>query len=293
MVKIDDKEKSKLFKWNLIMGFLHLVQGLFMVLISKENLTQIKIWLPEVNPVGRTFDLVPENWYQINLGYTISLFLFASAIAHFITIAPKIFDWYLDNLALKVNLIRWFEYAISSSIMVYVIAILCGINDGILLFALVSLNACMNLFGAIMEMHNSSLRQISLMKQLKVSSTEKINVDLDEDKEFKPNWASFIYGCFAGAMPWIIMAIYFFVSLDRLGDLAELPQRVKDVLNTVRWIFPILFIFFNLFAINMYLQYEKIGKWKSYLFGEKSYIILSLTAKSFLAWFIWGGTLRG
>ena len=293
MVKINDKYRSNLFKWNLIMGFLHLAQGLFMALISKESLTQIKIWLPQVNPMERSFDLAPENWYEINLGYTISLFLFASALAHFITIAPKIFDWYLDKLALKVNLIRWFEYALSSSIMVYVIAILCGINDGMLLFALVSLNACMNLFGAIMEMHNSSLRQISLMQQLKVSSSKKITVDLDEDKEFKPNWSSFIYGCFAGVVPWIIMAVYFFVSLDRLGNLEGLPQRVKDVLNTVRWIFPILFVFFNLFAINMYLQYSKFGKWKSYLFGEKTYIILSLVAKSFLAWFIWGGTLRG
>jgi hypothetical protein len=42
----------------------------------------------------------------------------------------------------------------------------------------------------------------------------------------------------------------------------------------------------------MVLQYKRVWKWKKYLFGEKAYIILSLLAKSFLAWFIWGGTLR-
>ncbi|MBC7471727.1 MAG: hypothetical protein H7196_00470 [candidate division SR1 bacterium] len=67
---------------------------------------------------------------------------------------------------------------------------------------------------------------------------------------------------------------------------------LKDTLNTVRFGFPGLFFFFNLFAINMVLQYKGIGKWKNYLFGEKVYIILSLLAKSFLAWFVWGGTLR-
>jgi len=42
----------------------------------------------------------------------------------------------------------------------------------------------------------------------------------------------------------------------------------------------------------MFLQYKKIGKWKDYLYGEKVYIILSLVAKSALAWQVFAGTLR-
>ncbi|MBU0976626.1 hypothetical protein KJ918_07545 [Patescibacteria group bacterium] len=34
------------------------------------------------------------------------------------------------------------------------------------------------------------------------------------------------------------------------------------------------------------------GKWKDYAFGEKVYILLSLFAKSALAWQVWGGTMR-
>ena len=37
-------------------------------------------------------------------------------------------------------------------------------------------------------------------------------------------------------------------------------------------------------AINMWLQYKKIGPWRNYLVGEKVYILLSLTAKAALAW---------
>jgi hypothetical protein len=278
--------------WNGIMGSLHLIQGLFMVFLSKENVTDISLWLPKIDITQKAASLQPEKWYSVNLGYTISSFLFLSAIAHFVTILPGVYEWYLKNLKYKINLIRWYEYALSSSVMVYVIAIECGIRDGFTLMLLCGLNAAMNLFGAAMEMHNSALRKLSVLKQTGNSDIEKVDFDLDEDSTFRPNWSTFLYGCFVGILPWIVMGTYFFVSLNRLGDVQDLPQKVKDVLNTVRLIFPILFVFFNLFAINMILQYKRVGAWKKYLFGEKAYIILSLLAKSFLAWFIWGGTLR-
>jgi hypothetical protein len=41
----------------------------------------------------------------------------------------------------------------------------------------------------------------------------------------------------------------------------------------------------------MFLQYKKVGPWKDYLFGERVYIILSLAAKTALAWMIYAGTL--
>ena len=58
-------------------------------------------------------------------------------------------------------------------------------------------------------------------------------------------------------------------------------------------IFFSLFVFFNSFAINQVLQYRKTGKWADYLYGEKVYVVLSLTAKSALAWQVFGGTLAG
>jgi hypothetical protein len=41
----------------------------------------------------------------------------------------------------------------------------------------------------------------------------------------------------------------------------------------------------------MFLQYKKVGPWKDYIFGERVYIILSLAAKTVLAWIIFAGTL--
>jgi hypothetical protein len=56
-------------------------------------------------------------------------------------------------------------------------------------------------------------------------------------------------------------------------------------------IFFSLFVFFNCFAINMFLQYKRIGPWRRYTFGEYGFIFLSLTAKSALAWQVFSGTL--
>jgi hypothetical protein len=50
-------------------------------------------------------------------------------------------------------------------------------------------------------------------------------------------------------------------------------------------------VFFNSFALNMFLQYRQVGRWRQYLFGEYAYIVLSLVAKSLLAWQVFGGTL--
>jgi len=56
-------------------------------------------------------------------------------------------------------------------------------------------------------------------------------------------------------------------------------------------IFVSLCLFFNSFAVNQVLQYKRVGKWRDYLYGERAYILLSLGAKTALAWQVFGGTL--
>ncbi len=259
-------QTKNLRRWNIAMGILHLVQGFFMWFVSKTTTFNIVLNLPSPDISNRFFELKAEDFIQINLGWAIAIFLLLSAVAHFLTISPKIYDWYEKNLTKEINLIRWWEYALSSSLMVVVIAALCGINDGAILFLLFIVNALMNFFGALMEKHNSALKLLY-------------------KDNYKTDWTAFIYGCLAGIAPWIVMGVYFFTSINRVNDQINIPDFVY-------WIFPTLFVFFNLFAFNMFLQYKKIGPWKDYIFGEKIYLILSLTAKTTLAWLIWGGTLR-
>ena len=134
---------------------------------------------------------------------------------------------------------------------------LCGIYEFSSLLLIFALNATMNLFGLMMELHNQTTQ--------------------------KTNWTAYIFGCFAGIIPWIVLGVYFFGSV-MLAE-GNFPEFVIGI-------FFSLAIFFNIFAINMVLQYRKKGKWADYLYGEKVYVILSLTAKTALAWQVFAGTLR-
>lgn len=76
--------------------------------------------------------------------------------------------------------------------------------------------------------------------------------------------------------------IAFLSALNSAG--AEPPGFVYAII-------PTIFVFFNIFAVNRALQYRKVGPWKDYLFGERIDIVLSLLAKTALAWMIFFGTL--
>jgi len=59
-----------------------------------------------------------------------------------------------------------------------------------------------------------------------------------------------IVGGIAGILPWIAIGIYFFGSVSTGSG---------TVPTFVYFIPPILFIFFFSFALNMFLQYKKVG----------------------------------
>ncbi len=267
---------NELRVWNLVMGILHLVQGIIMITLSNGSTFLTKLYLPVPDVATRSASIVAEDFIEINLGYAIAAFLLLSAVAHFITILPRVHQWYLNNLKKEINLIRWWEYALSSSLMIVVVAALSFVDDASTLLLIFFSNAAMNLFGAMMEKNNSLLKQNAKLEK-------KINKE--KAVEYKTDWSGYLYGIFAGLAPWIIVFTYFYATLDRVDSITPIPDFVKTIV-------PVLFISFNTFAINMFLQYKKIGPWKNYLFGEKMYIILSLVAKSILAWIIFGGTLR-
>jgi hypothetical protein len=92
----------------------------------------------------------------------------------------------------------------------------------------------------------------------------------------------FWFGCLAGIVPWIVIAI--FVIAPGAAREVQTPGFVYGIIIS-------LFVLFNCFALVQYLQYKPVGKWSHYLRGEKAYIVLSLVAKSALAWQVFAGTL--
>jgi hypothetical protein len=69
------------------------------------------------------------------------------------------FDSYRYGLRRGYNKFRWWEYSLSSSVMIALISMLFGVYDMITLVAIMSINASMNLFGLLFEVMNSYLRE--------------------------------------------------------------------------------------------------------------------------------------
>lgn len=247
--------KQGLRKFNLAMGGMHLVQGLLILIFSKDFTLPINGTFLKFNEA--TFHLEPASkvLFNLPLPILIAIFFFLSAAAHLI-IATVYNKKYNSDLDKGINKARWIEYSISASIMMVSIALLVGVYDLMSLVMIFALTAVMNLMGLVMEVHNQTTQ--------------------------KTSWLSYIIGCFAGAIPWVVIAFYFWMSAD----------NGKAAPDFVYWIFVSIFLFFNCFAVNMVLQYKKVGNWKNYLYGELVYIILSLVAKSLLAWQVFAGTLR-
>jgi len=246
---------ARLQTLNRLAGVTHLIQGTVLFAIMDAGST--------IPVITRFFDETPdgirpvsETLFEFPIALIAPVFLWLSAFAHLLISSPFYVRRYEQNIAKGINPVRWWEYAFSSSLMLVVLLMLGGLIELSSVVFIFFLNFIMNLMGLVMERYNQLTD--------------------------KTNWLPFNIGVLAGIIPWIMGGLYFWVSTNNIDE--AIPTYA-------RFGFLLTFLFFNSFAINMWLQYKKIGKWKSYAFGEKSYIALSLISKSALGWVIVLGTM--
>lgn len=259
---ISPEWKAWLWKYNLIAGILHLIQAIiqFIAGLTVENFKKFKLplrlfYLASIDTPdgGEYLDMRSKEWGDVTLAPIVAIFFFLSAVAHFTVLWKS--EEYFRQLSQGRNYFRWWEYAFSSSFMIVLIAQLFGVYDIASLFLIFSSNFATQFMGLLME---------------------EIN-DLSKD-DVKVNWTPFLVGCITGFSPWVSIAFYFFGS----GPSPDIPGFVYAVFITY-------FIFFNTFPLNMIFQYKKFSYWSDYLFGEQTYILLSLFSKSLLGWLVFGG----
>jgi len=265
-----DKKVDKLIGFNKIMGSVHLVQGLLMMLFAffvYPNLDGSGTQSFEINVIGNFLTFIEGEGLVLRTTDTLfslpflpltASFLLLSAIFHFL-IAFPFKQKYREGLRVGINQFRWYEYALSSSLMIVLISSLFGVRD-VAVFALIALaNAAMNFFGLDMELLNAGESKVGK----------------------KVNWLPFIFGSIVGLAPWVAIAFYIGVN----PNIGEVPGFVWAILATY-------FIAFNTFPVNMLLQYLGVGKFKDYLYGERGYIVLSLVAKTILTWLVLTGAFQ-
>jgi VanZ family protein len=193
----------------------------------------------------------PEGLFDVRIGVAIAVFLLLAAVDHFAS-ATFARGTYERDLAGGINRFRWVEYSISATLMVLLIAAYSGITDITGVIAIAGANIAMILFGWLQERMNPPGRTTTTM-------------------------APFWFGTIAGAAPWVA------IWVNVIGA-PEVPTFVYGIVIAE-------LIFFFSFALNQWLQYRGVGRWRSYAYGEKTYLVLSLLAKSVLAWQIYGGSL--
>jgi hypothetical protein len=247
----EERQLRRLRWYNLVMGFFHAAQGVVILLLANDFALPVTASFMTDRPGAGEPGL--RHLFDVRIAWGVAAFVFLSALAHWLIASPGIYEWYRRNLLRHRNYARWIEYALSSSVMVVLIAMFTGISDVAALGAIFGVNAAMILFGLLQEHYETPGRA---------------------------RWLPFVFGCLAGAVPWVVIAVYLWSP----GVAAAPPAFVYGI-------FFSLFVFFNSFAVNMVLQYRQVGKWRDYLYGEAAYVFLSLTAKSLLAWQVFASTL--
>ncbi|MBA3689019.1 MAG: heliorhodopsin HeR [Chloroflexi bacterium] len=255
------EQAHSLFRWNAALAGLHGVQFMVMLVLSlaQDPMARWPIVSSYLTFDPATQTLVPaqRTLLELPIGPEVAVFFAMSALAHFAVAFPAR-GWYERRLARHQNPARWIEYAFSSSVMIVVIAMLTGIREVGTLIAIVGANVAMNLFGWSMEAANEG--------------------------RARPQWLHYVFGCIAGIVPWLVITVALLTGLTAPGA-APIPGFVIAI-------YVSLFLSFNVFALNMVFQFRQIGRWRDYLYGERAYMLLSLFAKTLLAWQVWSGTLR-
>lgn len=250
---VEPARLARLRRYNIIVGLVLIGQAVAVLALSNDFTLPVTASYLEGPPGTTPGD--PVTLLNTPIGPAVAGFLALSGLALLI-VATLWSRGYAADLARQRNRARWVEYALTSSMMIVLIAQITGLTDVGALAAIFAVNAAMILFGWLQEAYEHP------------------------GGGFLP----FIFGSMVGIVPWLIVA--FFVVAPGSTSSAEPPGFVYGIIVS-------LFLFFNVFALNQYLQYKQVGRWADYLVGERAYITLSLVAKSLLAWQVFAGTLAG
>lgn len=252
---------ARLQSWNKYLAVIFAVQGIVILILSANRTYPVSTSYLGVDTMQsqaqglQVLSTGTQHLFDINLAFLIAAFFFVAVVAHVLQ-AFWLRTMYEADVKKGINKIRWIEYALAAGIMMLIIGMLVGVQDISTLLLLFGATAGMSLLGLVMEVVNQGAR--------------------------KANWWSYAVGIIVGALPWLVVAIYL-VSGGVFGTAAP---------AFVYWVVGVMLLIFAAFAANLYLLYCKRGNWKEYTYGERVFMILSLVAKTALAWLVFAGSLH-
>ena len=158
----------RLRAWNASLAVLHAAQAAVILAFSNGFTLPVTISFLKGPPGTKAST---DTVYNLPIGPAVATFLLLAALDHALMAAPRIHRWYERKLEIERSPARWWEYSLSASLMIVLIAMLTGISDLAALIGLFGANAAMIMFGLTMERANRAGRPVV--------------------------WRPFVYGCIA------------------------------------------------------------------------------------------------
>lgn len=215
--------------------------GLFLYLGLRKD------GLPHFPRVNSSFGKVHQVYKQ-QLFALVPTFSLLSAVNHTVTATSD--TYYQTYRKSHTNPLQWGEYALSASLMLWIVATLSGLVETHTMVSLVGLNVLLQYLGY------------------------RIEVVKAQGGDWKP--LMFVaFGIFFLQWEMIITSFYLAVT-----ESTEKPPTI------VYAIVLILFVLFSSFGINQLLYVTDRMGWETY---QKVTVGLSLAAKSALIWMLYGG----
>ena len=276
--------------WSLVAGLLHLLSAVMILALSfsedRDLVYKLTInyadWGRQDNrtvptiTAGEDFVITEKQHIVMDLSLTWTIFVFFFLSFAFQTAAffPQIYD-YEKRLERGTNMLRFYEYSISSGTMLLAISTLCGIfNVQILLLQFFCMFGC-NLFGLLGEQLRASAREEGT-EQERQGILRTVGPSAQDDSLA---WTAHVAGWVLLVAAWIPI-IWTYVLSNELSEL-KAPDFVVLIIS-------MLAILFNLFGINQLLQFAGVY---SDATAEATYVVLSLGSKTLLGWMLYSNVL--
>ena len=182
--------------------------------------------------------------------------------------------FYTSELKKGRNRVRWIEYGITSTIMIFVTAIISGVKGSDTVFAICTSNLVLMAFGYLIEMTPSVEGKI----------------------------VALLAGFFSLSCIWYLILSNFYSRISETEDLEKTRPdgsiQTRDIPSWIKQVITPLFIWYLLFGVIALLYVRKYRKSKNegvdldFKVYERYYIILSYISKAFIGYYLAFGLTR-
>jgi hypothetical protein len=243
---------------HIFLAFFHFAQGALTLLLSQDLVVVLTTSFLQYNSATRDISPMVEEVMSAPVHLLAIGVVLVAGTYHSVVASPLLYKSYITKLEQRMNPYRWLEYSFTASLIVSIVGLLTGVFDIFLQISLFVLCAGMMIYAYMFE-------QLNVRRQY----GEPVN------------WVPFWSGLFLGSLPWAIIFSYY---LSAVHDYQGWTSIWSSVVFSI-------FLTYALSMLNMFFTVKNWTFWKDYVFSEKIFLLLSVTAKTLLLWQIYFGRL--